>query len=91
MPWPFFYNLRWCVITYNDCTPSSFRFQYQLFSMTTFFEIAVYLKLPYNKNMKFIHISQFAKVSRYANTCVVQVPSICNKQISGKFHLQVQV
>ena len=31
------------VITHNDCTNMSFRFQNRLFTMTTFFEVAVYL------------------------------------------------
>ena len=34
-------NHRWRVITRYDCTQSSFRFQYRLLTMTTFFEIDV--------------------------------------------------
>ena len=41
MPQPYSNNLRWCIITHYDCTQSSFRFQYRLLTITTFFEIAV--------------------------------------------------
>ena len=35
-------SLRWRIITlYYDCTESSFRFQYRLLTITTFFDIAV--------------------------------------------------
>ena len=37
MPRPYRNNLRWRVITHHDCTQSSFRFQYRLLTMTTFF------------------------------------------------------
>ena len=36
-------TLAGSVITHNDCTSMSFRFQDRLFTMTTFFEVAVYL------------------------------------------------
>ena len=34
-------NLCWQVITHYGCTQSTFRFQYRLLTMITFFEIAV--------------------------------------------------
>ena len=40
---PYSNKLRWRVITHYDNTQSFFRFQYKLLTMTTFFEIAVYM------------------------------------------------
>ena len=39
MPRQYSNNLRWRILTRYDFTQSSFRFQYQLLAMTTFFEI----------------------------------------------------
>ena len=39
---PYSNKLCWRVITHNDYIHSSFRFQYRLLTMTTFFEIAVH-------------------------------------------------
>ena len=44
MPRPYSKKLYWRIITHYDYTHSSFRFQYRLLTMTTFFEIAVYTK-----------------------------------------------
>ena len=43
MPRPYSNKLCWRVITHYDYTHSSFRFQYRLLTMTTFFEIAAYI------------------------------------------------
>ena len=47
---PYSNNLHGRIITYYDCTQSSFRFQYRLLTMTTFFEIAVYNKIVSRNN-----------------------------------------
>ena len=44
MPRPYSNKLHWHVITHYDYTQSSFRFQYRLLTMTTFFEVAVTFK-----------------------------------------------
>ena len=45
---PYSNKLYWRVIAHYDYTHSSFRFQYRLLTMITFFEIAVYSKKDVN-------------------------------------------